>query len=161
MECRYCDKNPSAKEICGSCQEFYKEDRFGQSIEAQKEGVKAGFRSMKELVRHVLKESARARNEDSWLILKCLEARGVLIVQKDENLKEEAVLIPYSSISEIGSFETIRRVRQEIQNTDGDFLPTDPAVLVKRRIREEAIREYYADNPEKLQEYQETAYGVQ
>lgn len=37
MKCRYCDKNPRLKEICGQCQEHYKEDRFGRPDHARRD----------------------------------------------------------------------------------------------------------------------------
>ena len=40
------------------------------------------------------------------------------------------------------NFETIRRIRQKIQS-DYVYIPTDPAIKKKRRIREDNFTDYF------------------
>lgn len=97
---------------------------------------------VKVLVEEILSEDDRAKNSDLWLILQ--------FWQKKQHIK---IFVPYDKLSEMVSPETIRRCRQHIQNTEKKFLPTDPSVMVHRRINEEAIRKYYATQPEMVDRY--------
>lgn len=81
----------------------------------------------------LLEKEPRCRNDDLWLVLQ--------VWQKKQQIK---LFIPYDEIQYMINPETIRRVRQEIQNDEGLFLPTDPQVLIRRRVREDLIRKYYA-----------------
>jgi hypothetical protein len=110
--------------------------------------VEKEFSSMKLLVRDVLRESERARNDDAYLVMKVLERRSLIIVKKNEAFPLGVILLPFEHIAEFGAFETVRRVRQEIQNVDKEFLPTDYDVCVKRRLRSEAVRLFYAKKME-------------
>lgn len=108
--------------------------------------VSGEFGSMKLLVRDVLRESERARNDDVYLVMKVLERRGCIIVKRTVEYPRGVIIFPYENLGEFGAFETVRRVRQEIQNVDKEFLPTDYEVCVKRRLRQEAVRLYYSKN---------------
>ena len=44
--------------------------------------------------------------------------------------------------------DNIKRVRAKIQNDENKFLPTDPEVCRKRKIKEEDWRRYLGYNPE-------------
>ena len=57
-------------------------------------------------------------------------------------LRVELNRVP-SDLDDLPNWLTVRRVRAEIQNEDGELLPTDPEVAEMRNIREEKIREYY------------------
>ena len=100
----------------------------------------------REIVRDCLAEDERCRNCDQWLMLKVWQKQGVVIMVDFEKWKQ------------MFSPETIRRVRQEIQSTHndmpGEFLPTDPDVLIKRKVKEDAIRTYYGNRSWILQQYQ-------
>lgn len=74
-------------------------------------------------VLRLLKEDERCRNDDKWLIWRFLrEEAGVRI------------FIPFEQFRDMPSFESIRRMRQHIQNTEQKLLPTDPEVRTARRI---------------------------
>lgn len=104
--------------------------------------VEREFDTTKAVVRKVLEEKERARNSDKYLIWFIRhKVEGHDLNNFDEYVKAS-------------SPETIRRVRQEIQNNEREFLPTDPEVIEKRRFKEEEVREYYSnihaccENPE-------------
>jgi len=92
------------------------------------------LRTVKERVEYILRKYPEARNSDFYLI--------VLYIRKfEKKLSKYIKYIPYEVIRGYdGLFESIRRARQYIQNTEGKYLPTDPEVLKKRRIKEQAIR---------------------
>ena len=106
------------------------------------------FTDAKALVESCLSEDFRSRNNDLWLLLKAWEKQGI------------AVMIDWERFQELFSFETIRRTRQEIQNTEGRFLPTDPDVLIKRKYREEAIRDYYGAKSFIFKNFQKKRYEI-
>lgn len=109
--------------------------------------IQQEFITTKEIVRQVLSEDQRARNDDLWLILQ--------VWQKKQHIN---CFVQYDLLSTMISPETIRRVRQEIQNKNGELLPTDSKVLLKRRFREEAIKNYYGANSKEFSEYKEVLY---
>ena len=88
------------------------------------------FQSVKNLVGRFLAQDEKCRNSDTYLINKI------------------------KAVAPWAHFETIRRMRQTIQNTEGRWLPTEPEVLVKRRIREENIREYFSNRPEIIRSWE-------
>jgi hypothetical protein len=55
-------------------------------------------------------------------------------------------------------------VRQDIQSTHnglpGQFLPTDPLVLIKRKAKESAIRNFYGTNSAILREFVVKKYDI-
>jgi len=114
-----------------------------------KEDMKAEQATVQRLVEEVLQESQRARNNDLWLLLQYW--------QKKQYIK---VFIPFEKIGEMTAAESITRARRKIQNTEGKLLPTDPQVLIKRKIKEEALKEYYSDNQTLLQQYINLKYGI-
>lgn len=103
----------------------------------------------KRMVRKVLKEHLRARNSDLWLLFTIWTQEQGIDIKVPENAVNDLILP-----------ETIRRVRQQIQNTEGKYLPTDPQVMYSRKIKEEVLRRYYSNNQTILQEYMEYKYGV-
>lgn len=123
------------------------------------EQTRIEFKTAKELVLKVLEGSQRARNDDKYLILRCLQAQGQDIECLSEELQEYSWCFNLSQLGSFLSFETLTRCRREIQNTDGLFLPSDPAVLVRRKIKEEHVRRYYNDSFT-LNEFLRLSYGV-
>lgn len=102
------------------------------------------FRRTKEAVERVLKEVERARNDDHYLILCVLQRQGEKITgEYDQQLKKTVIVWRIVDLKSLASFETITRCRREIQYNEGKYLPTDPEVAMKRRIRAETVREYY------------------
>lgn len=93
------------------------------------------------LVWDVLRESTKARNSDTFLILKIAERLGMTVYGKRAG---ERTLIHWElDLGLMPSFESITRARRKIQ-AGGQFLPTLPEVCRARRINEERTREYYA-----------------
>ncbi len=66
--------------------------------------------TIKTIVEGVLEDDEKARDNDIWLILQTLRRMGFHI------------FINYGEIHKIPSFETITRIRREIQNKEGRFL---------------------------------------
>lgn len=56
--------------------------------------------------------------------------------------------------------ESITRVRREIQNVDGELLPTSPEIIIQRGIQERLIRKWYGDKHAVSQGYYRLKYGV-
>lgn len=103
----------------------------------------------KALVESVLTEDTRARNQDLWLILQ--------VWQKKQLIK---CYVPFDKLGEMITPETITRVRRKIQNDEGRLLPTDPEVLVRRRVNEELVRKFYASDQRLLKEFENSKFRV-
>ena len=74
---------------------------------------------LKEVVKEVMTQDSKTRNSDKWLILQVLRKLGF------------KVYIDYKQLSDMPSFESITRLRRDIQNHDLDLLPTK--IMDKRR----------------------------
>lgn len=116
-------------------------------VERVRERTKREFSKIKDVVAEVLKETERARNEDSWLILCVLQRMGQDVEPVyDPALRRTVIVWRIVDIRDVVSFETITRCRRQVQNGEGRYLPTSPEVLLKRRIRQDAVREHYGGN---------------
>lgn len=90
----------------------------------------------KEVVEQILEEDDHARNNDTYLVL--------LVWKKTSPLYTFAPIhAAKHSTVHLVSPETIIRSRRVIQNKEGRLLPTDYEVAVKRKIKEEILRENY------------------
>lgn len=85
------------------------------------------FKSQKKIIEEILEQDARARNCDKWLTYKLLS-------------KYTKVYIPFEDFEKIPAFANAQKIRQHIQNKEGRLLPSDPAVLKRRRIRGKELR---------------------
>jgi hypothetical protein len=103
----------------------------------------------KKLVEEILQEDERARNQDLWLILQ--------VWQKKQLIK---CYVPFDKLGEMITPETITRVRRKIQNDEGKLLPTDAKVLVRRKVNEQLIRNFYSETSSVWKEYLHHQYGV-
>ena len=81
----------------------------------------------KDLVRECLREDEACRNNDLWLIISVWRKQGA------------KVYIDYKDMEWMHNTESIRRVRQHIQNTRGEFEPTDPVIKAKRYKHQKTI----------------------
>lgn len=88
--------------------------------------------SVRNLVVSVLKEDTRARNDDNWLIYKVIS-------------RLTKIFISFEDFNKLPKFETIRRIRQKIQNEEGLYIPTDDKVIKRRKIKEGILRNYYGN----------------
>lgn len=92
------------------------------------------LKTVKERVEYLMSISPNARNSDFYLII-------LYIRHFVPELAKYIGYVPYEIIKKYeGLFETIRRTRQKIQE-DGRFLPTDPAVLKRRRLLASKFRQ--------------------
>jgi len=89
--------------------------------------------TIKQMVIKVLQESEETRNDDRLLYLKVLEMMN-LIEPHGEIFERGGYIIDLNNIDKMPSFESIRRRRQEIQNDEHRFLPTEPEVLLNRKL---------------------------
>lgn len=89
---------------------------------------------IKDIVRQALKEDPGSRDSDMWLIINVLRRMGFKIY------------IDYHEIANMPSLETITRVRRQIQNTDGEFLPS-PEVDEHRNKKEIEYKDSYRSHP--------------
>jgi hypothetical protein len=98
----------------------------------------------------MLATDMRCRNDDVWLILQ--------VWQKMQHIN---ILVPFNEIGRMITPETITRVRRQIQNTNGEFLPTDPQVLLRRKVKEAVLKAYYTGrNPAIIREWEELRYKI-
>ena len=99
------------------------------------------------LVMECLENDQRCRNDDMWLCLQVWIKQGIKIN------------IDYDDLPKMFNPETIIRNRAFIQNDECLLLPTDPKVLIKRKMKENAIRSYYGNNGI-FKEFQNIKYGI-
>ena len=90
---------------------------------------KTELRTVSSIVEDLLEKEERCRNDDKYLTFKVMQ-------------KFTKIYIPFEDFSKIPAFETVKRCRAKIQNKEKRFLPTDPEVRKKRRIREEDFKEW-------------------
>ena len=88
--------------------------------------------TVKDRVEHILANHDLARENDLFLIF--------LYLKKFMGLKMPP--LKKDHLNHASVCESVRRVRQKIQNEDNLFLPNDPAVRKRRRIKEEEWREW-------------------
>ena len=103
-----------------------------EELTEEEERVLERLKTVKERVEYLLKKYPSARNSDLYL--------AILYFRKFTELGKYIDYIPYSLIKKYdGTFESVRRARQKIQE-EGRYLPTDPEVLKKRRKLEKIYR---------------------
>jgi hypothetical protein len=83
------------------------------------------LRTVRERVEYILKTYPDARNDDFYLYL-------LYVRHFEPKLSGYIKFIPFSLIKSATRFESVRRIRQKIQE-EGRYLPTDPEILEKRR----------------------------
>ena len=90
--------------------------------------TKEEFTKVSEIVEHLLKTNERCRNDDKFLTY--------LVMREFTN-----IYIPFKDFEKIPAFETIKRCRAKLQNTEGLYPPTDPEVIAKRKQREKDVKD--------------------
>lgn len=90
------------------------------------------FNTVYKLVRQLLEQDDRCRNDDKWLTYRVMR-------------HFTRIYIPFEDFEKIPAFETIKRCRAKIQNKEGDLIPTDPKVLIRRKIRSNNIKKWARD----------------
>ena len=96
----------------------------------------------KKLIEESLRDDKRCRNDDMWLVLQIWRKQGA------------NVYIKYDYFNSIFNPETIIRNRAYIQNTEHKYLPTNPKVLMRKQVKENVLRKYYAENREVIEEWE-------
>jgi len=96
------------------------------------------FASVKAKVTEILKNSQEARNSDNVLLL-------LYWTQHDDKVFQKVIdIIGVDKIKQLTNYDSIRRVRQEIQNVDGLYKP-DPETQRLRLERQAEIKKHYAE----------------
>lgn len=101
--------------------------------------VQREFSTARSLAEYVLSRSEKARNDDKWFLICCLKAQGMNL---ETNYGEISWLFTLDDLRRMYSFETLTRVRRELQNEYCKYLPTQK-VAEKRAQKEIAVMEYY------------------
>ncbi|WEG18662.1 hypothetical protein PQ478_09285 [Alkalihalophilus pseudofirmus] len=78
---------------------------------------------VKELVMSVLAEDEKARSNDTYLYLKCLEKKNVETLEGAYNADLSIV--------------SVHKIRQKIQNKEGLFLPSDKVIEAREELNKE------------------------
>ena len=99
----------------------------------EEQASQTGEKTTKDKVEDILERKEQARNSDKYLIW--------YYWKYEEQIDS---LDNFGEFKEGTSSRSIIRARAEIQNDEGKYLPTDPEVIRKRRIKENRIREYYS-----------------
>jgi hypothetical protein len=113
------------------------------SLEEMKKKVEDELNESRELVMEAMHEEEMCRNDDKFLIWYI------------KRHKQDANLNNFSEFRKTTSSETLRRSRAFIQNDLGLLLPTEPTVYRTRRLRAEAIREYFGAASTQYNRYKE------
>ena len=100
----------------------------------------SGLYRVTALVKNILENDERARNSDSFLYLKVLDAIGV---KNGIDINSMSIPVFLLSINELGfpKFETVRRTRQKIQ-AEFPELSANKQVKTQRALNEKEFREY-------------------
>ena len=83
---------------------------------------------IREGVLKILESDERARNDDHWLIWKYIR-----------EIDKINMFIPFEDFKRMTSFESITRMRRELQNDSGLYPPTN-SVIANRRAKEQRFK---------------------
>ena len=100
---------------------------------------KKKIRLVKKIVENALNESIRARNDDKHLTFLVLQ---YYLYHKN---KPGTVTITLENLPDLPAFETVTRIRAQIQNVEKRFLPTNAAVKKRRKMRQSYFQHEFAD----------------
>jgi hypothetical protein len=93
-------------------------------------------------VTKILSQSKRAREDDLWLCIQYWRMCGIRIY------------INYEDLKTMTTPETITRARRIVQNEMHIFLPENPDVLIRRRVKEEILRNYFKGDQKVITEWE-------
>jgi hypothetical protein len=96
------------------------------------------LRDYKKKVYKIMEQHESARNNDGSLIAYFIKYHCPQIIT---HTKDGELAILLSNLKYLPPFNSIRVARQAIQNINGVLLPTDPAVIKARRIKEKNIHD--------------------
>lgn len=103
---------------------------------------------IKDAVRRLMTEDFNCRNSDNYLILRFWANE----LGRSEVRVEDAHRITIA--------KDIYNARTEIQNKECILLPTLPGVLIKRKFKQELVRNYYASNPDLVSEFERMRFDI-
>lgn len=110
--------------------------RYNAQIESEDDRLLQKLKTRKLQVKYILKTYPESRNNDfflKWLWLRIIA-------------KIDVPFVTWNKIQQhSGQLESVRRVRQKIQNTEKQFPPTDPKVIKARRWKSETMRRVIKD----------------
>jgi len=93
--------------------------------------------TLKEKVEKILEMYPESRNDDRYLWL--------LLIREFYPCGSKYIsFIPYDVLKKLPTFESVTRLRREIQNDEGRFPPNE-AVRKRRGMKETEYHNYYAD----------------
>ncbi len=95
---------------------------------------------IKDVVEQVLKYNPDARNNDFGLVMR------VYIKMGFAKKTTKGILIGFINIEDAPSFETITRIRREIQNTEHRFKATEEVEERREKHRQEVHSKYFWKN---------------
>jgi len=104
----------------------------------------------RELVREILTTIPETRNNDLLLCFTIWKRQGIDLNLIDLQVTDGTLYNP----------ETIIRHRAFIQNTQGELLPTRPGILIRRKIAERHIRQYYKTQPDIITDWEQLKYSI-
>lgn len=102
--------------------------------------------TLKNKVYKILRDYPKSRNSDLHLTAIFWQLYFPSRIRKDDNGKKYLYLSDYVCLTKQSD---ISRVRQIIQNIDGEFLPDSPEVRKQRNINEEKWKEFILKNNNK------------
>lgn len=100
---------------------------------------KSTIKKKKDMVVFCLREFEETRNSDITLLIKVWEE---FYPQRIKTGKGGERGVWLRDLYDLPREEHVRRIRAVIQNEEGKYLPTDPAVRKQRRINEDVWREW-------------------
>ena len=103
------------------------------------------FEKVKDRVLRHLKDNPNTRNSDKMLyfsIMKEIYYDHIATNPTDQQKRNFNDLL-WTLLNKTPNLESIRRIRQKIQ-ADWVFVPTDPKVLKKRKLRQENFQDYFS-----------------
>ena len=110
------------------------EEEEEEFIDEEEQQLLNKLKTVKERVEFILRKYPKARNSCFYTII-------MYIRHFAKDLSPYIGYIPDDLIFKYeGLFESIRRARQIIQNTEGKYPPTNPYILMKRRRRADKFR---------------------
>lgn len=98
----------------------------------------AELKNFKPKVYSILEKHEQARNNDGTLYAYFIKKYCKHLVIQDPDGVD---MLPLKNFKHLPPMENIRRVRQIIQNDNGDLIPTDPKVREARGIKEQNWRD--------------------
>lgn len=107
--------------------------------------TKTEVKKVYDVVKEILARDERARNCDKYLTFRVVE----WFLYNSENLNGKVAALRYciimqlEDLKKLPAFETIKRVRARIQNTEDLYLPTDESVRKKRKQRQKEMRDLW------------------